>query len=76
MNQTKNLSIIKPNIKKYCINGINERIFNLDNVLKKDCIQYLTNINQLISVLGYGPQGQSLNLRDNGYSVIIGLREW
>jgi ketol-acid reductoisomerase len=33
--------------------------------------------NETISVLGYGVQGkgQSLNMRDNGLSVIIGLRE-
>src|SRR3954468_19394962 len=33
--------------------------------------------NEVIAVLGYGVQGkgQSLNMRDNGLSVIIGLRE-
>ena len=33
--------------------------------------------NETIAVLGYGVQGkgQSLNMRDNGLSVIIGLRE-
>src|SRR5206468_8302207 len=33
--------------------------------------------NETIAVLGYGVQGrgQSLNLKDNGLSVIIGLRE-
>ena len=33
--------------------------------------------NETIAVLGYGVQGkgQSLNMRDNGLTVIIGLRE-
>ena len=33
--------------------------------------------NEIIAVLGYGVQGkgQSLNMRDNGLNVIIGLRE-
>ena len=32
---------------------------------------------QVIATIGYGPQGkgQSLNLRDNGFNVILGLRE-
>ena len=32
---------------------------------------------KVISVLGYGPQarGQSLNLRDNGFNVVLGLRQ-
>ena len=33
--------------------------------------------NDTIAVIGYGPQGsgQSLNARDNGLNVIVGLRE-
>lgn len=33
--------------------------------------------NDTIAVIGYGPQGsgQSLNARDNGLNIIIGLRE-
>jgi len=33
--------------------------------------------NNIISVIGYGAQGksQALNLRDNGYNVILGLRD-
>jgi ketol-acid reductoisomerase len=33
--------------------------------------------NETVAVLGYGPQGrgQSLNMRDNGVKVVIGLRE-
>jgi ketol-acid reductoisomerase len=33
--------------------------------------------NETVAVLGYGPQGrgQSLNMRDNGVNVIVGLRE-
>jgi ketol-acid reductoisomerase len=33
--------------------------------------------NETVAVLGYGPQGrgQSLNMRDNGANVVIGLRE-
>ncbi len=32
--------------------------------------------NRTISILGYGPQGrgQALNLRDNGFNVVLGLR--
>ena len=39
------------------------------------CIKILRD--KKISVIGYGPQGrsQSLNLRDNGFNVILGLRE-
>ena len=33
--------------------------------------------NEIISVLGYGAQGkgQSLNLRDKGFNVILGLNK-
>ncbi len=33
--------------------------------------------NEVIAVLGYGVQGpaQALNLRDNGFNVIVGQRE-
>src|SRR3989338_4121159 len=33
--------------------------------------------NEVIAILGYGPQGrgQSLNLRDQGFNVIVGLRK-
>ena len=73
----KNLSTLRNRaiIKKYEINGYNEAVVSLDNLRLSDCLD--TFKNETISVLGYGPQGkgQSQNLRDNNYPVILGLRK-
>ena len=59
--------------------------FNIDNVIdkiiekKKFPTNHFKHIrkNEIYSVIGYGPQGrgQSLNLKDNGFNVILGLRK-
>jgi ketol-acid reductoisomerase len=63
------------NIHHYNINGYKERVINVDNITKKNCKDIMDN--KTISILGYGPQGrgQGLNLRDNGFPVVIGLRK-
>ena len=63
------------NIKKYEINGYKEEVLDINNLNTAKCL--MTIKDDIISVLGYGPQGrgQSLNLRDNGYPVILGLRK-
>jgi ketol-acid reductoisomerase len=62
-------------IKNYNINGYKEEVLSIDNLNITDCLDIIKG--QTISVLGYGPQGagQSLNLLDNGYPVILGLRK-
>lgn len=57
------------------INNVSEHIVERNNYPLKKCKEILKN--KTISVIGYGPQGrsQSLNLRDNGFDVILGLRD-
>lgn len=71
----KSFSTLTPLKKTYNINGFMETVLNLDNLKINDCHNVLQG--EIISVLGYGPQGrgQSLNLRDNKYPVILGLRK-
>lgn len=61
-------------LKTYNINGYKENVLDLVNINREYCLNVVKN--KTISVLGYGPQGrgQSLNLRDNNYPVILGLR--
>ena len=68
-------STLSPIRKKYNINGYIESVLNLNYIKISDCHNVLKN--ETISVLGYGPQGrgQSLNLRDNKFPVILGLRK-
>lgn len=57
------------------INGITENIIERSDYSLEKCRNILNN--QTISIIGYGPQGcgQSLNLRDNGFNVIVGTRK-
>ena len=71
------ISILEKKINKNCYNiqGIKEDVLSIDNIDVKECLDVIND--RTISVLGYGPQGrgQSLNLRDNGFPVILGLRK-
>lgn len=64
----RNISTIKGN--NYHEEIIERSDYPLDKCRKKLC-------KDLISVLGYGPQGrgQALNLRDNGFNVNVGVRK-
>ena len=57
------------------INGITEKIYNRSDYPLSKCRDIIKN--KTISIIGYGPQGkcQALNLRDNGFNVILGLRD-
>jgi ketol-acid reductoisomerase len=56
-------------------NGIKEYIHERTDYPIVKCRKILRD--ETISVLGYGPQarGQSLNLADNGFNVILGMRQ-
>lgn len=61
--------------KEITVNDFSETIYIKDNFPKnftKDVLEDKT-----IATLGYGPQAmsQSLNLRDNGFNVILGIRK-
>lgn len=71
------IKTIKP--ARYAHTGIVKNILNEEIVTRQDYpLSKCSNIigNKTISVIGYGPQArsQSLNLRDNGFNVIIGSR--
>lgn len=57
------------------VNGYDEQIFTRKDYPLPLCRQILET--EKIAVLGYGPQGrgQSLNLKDNGFDVIVGVRK-
>ena len=57
------------------INGYTETIIERDDYSLKKCHEILNK--DKIGIIGYGPQGrgQSLNLRDNGFDVNIGVRK-
>ncbi len=74
------LKIISKNItRRYIstinINGFSEKIIEKNDYLLDKCHNIINN--KTIGIIGYGPQGrgQSLNLRDNGFNVILGLRK-
>jgi len=71
----KNTRFFSQLVKTYNINGYIENVLDLSIINKEYCLNVVKN--KTISVLGYGPQGrgQSLNLRDNKYPVILGLRK-
>ena len=61
--------------------GVREEVVTRDEFTLKKAREVLKN--EVIAVIGYGVQGpaQSLNMRDNGFKVIIGQapefkREW
>ncbi|MDO8643705.1 MAG: ketol-acid reductoisomerase [bacterium] len=57
------------------INGFKEEIIERSDYPKEKLQKILKN--ETIAIIGYGPQGrgQGLNLRDQGFNVIIGLRK-
>lgn len=61
-------------MKSISIAGINEEIIERSDYPQEKLKSILKN--EVIAILGYGPQGrgQSLNLRDQGFNVILGLR--
>lgn len=61
--------------KDVCIGGITESIYERSDYPVAKCQDILKN--ERITVLGYGPQGrgQSLNMKDQGFDVTIGLRK-
>jgi len=57
------------------ISGFKESIIERSDYPIEECKKIL--IDEVTAILGYGPQGrgQSLNMRDQGFDVIIGLRK-
>lgn len=55
--------------------GINETVVTREEFPLNKALEILKN--EMIAVIGYGVQGpgQSLNLRDNGFNVIVGQRK-
>lgn len=55
--------------------GVNEQVVTRDEFPLEKALQTLAS--ETIAVVGYGVQGpgQSLNLRDNGFNVIVGQRK-
>ena len=69
------LNNLKRNIQTLVINGYKETIIEREDYPLNKCKDILHN--KPIGIIGYGPQGrgQSLNLRDNGFDINIGLRK-
>ena len=61
-------------MKELDINGYKETIIERSDYPIELCNQILYN--ETTAILGYGPQGygQGLNMRDQGFNVILGLR--
>jgi len=59
----------------FTVNNVSETIYTREDYPIDKCQKILKN--EKIAILGYGPQGQgqSLNLRDNGMDVCVGLRK-
>ena len=57
------------------INGIKETIVERSDYPIEECKNILGQ--EVTAILGYGPQGrgQGLNMRDQGFKVILGLRK-
>lgn len=62
-------------MKEININGHKEKIVERSDYPENKLKEILKN--EVIAVLGYGPQGrgQSLNMRDQGFDVIVGIRK-
>ena len=62
-------------MKELNINGYKEQIVERSDYPIEHCKEILNN--KVTAILGYGPQGrgQGLNMRDQGFNVIIGLRK-
>ena len=61
-------------MKELNINGYKEQIIERSDYPIEKCKKILND--KITAILGYGPQGrgQSLNMRDQGFNVIVGLR--
>lgn len=62
-------------MKELNINGYKETIIERSDYPIEKCKKILKN--EITAILGYGPQGrgQGLNMRDQGFEVILGLRK-
>lgn len=62
-------------MKTINIKGIEENIIERSDYPQAQCKAILKD--EVTAILGYGPQGrgQSLNMRDQGFKVILGLRQ-
>jgi ketol-acid reductoisomerase len=62
-------------MKTIDIKGVQETIIERADFPPEKCKKILAK--EVTAILGYGPQGrgQGLNLRDQGYTVVIGLRK-
>ena len=62
-------------MKELNINGYKEQIIERSDYPIEKCKRILND--KITAILGYGPQGrgQSLNMRDQGFNVIVGLRK-
>jgi ketol-acid reductoisomerase len=62
-------------MKTISIGGVQETIVERSDYPKEKLLQILSQ--ETIAVLGYGPQGhgQSLNMLDQGFNVILGVRQ-
>ena len=62
-------------MKELNINGYKEQIIERSDYPIEKCKEILND--KITAILGYGPQGrgQSLNMRDQGFNVIVGLRK-
>jgi ketol-acid reductoisomerase len=62
-------------MKELNINGYKETIIERSDYPFETCNEILNN--ETTAILGYGPQGcgQGLNMRDQGFDVILGLRK-
>ena len=70
-----NNNLFRRYVTTVTINNITDTIIERCDYPLKKCKDILKD--RTISVIGYGPQGrcQSLNLRDNGLNVIVGVRD-
>ena len=75
ISRNTSLKLYKRFKTSFTVNNVTETIIERSDYPLKKCHDLLKN--QTISVIGYGPQGrcQSLNLKDNGFNVILGLRK-
>ena len=62
-------------MKKLNINGFREVIIERTDFPLDKCKTILNK--EVTAIIGYGPQGfgQGLNMRDQGFNVILGLRK-
>ena len=72
---TRTFNISNVRFKHISVGDVEENIIEKKNFPNDNIINLLKK--ETISVLGYGPQGhsQSLNLRDQHFNVILGLRK-